>query len=237
MTSKKVQNNTHLSDIVQHGTTQLKKTGPEGVTINFLSLRHKFSPVPQTQSLFQVAQILSSDNRRVPVVEGGKVVNVISQSSIVSFLYDKLGITIDAHDASVGSLDIGSSPVLTVNQNETVINTFRKMDQSKRSGIAIVDGTGRLVGTTTGKDISLFLKTPHLSVLHRTIFQHLQQVRSEMTNIRTPCISVFSHDPLSRAIGLLAATRVHRVYVVDTEHEFRPVKVLAISDILRYLTN
>jgi len=233
---QKVQNDTRLNDIVQHGSGLLKSPGTDGVTISYLCRRHRFSPVPQTHSLLQVAQILS-DKYRVPVVLDGKVVNVISQSTIISFLYNKIGPCVDAADASVGSLNVGTQPVLSVNQNETVINTFRQMDQTKRTGIAITDATGRLVGTTTGKDISLFLKSPHLSVLQRTIFQHLQQVRAEMTNIRTPCISVFPHDPLSRAIGLLAATRVHRVFVVNSEQEFRPVRVISISDILRYLTN
>lgn len=185
-----------------------------------------------------MAKILSTnDNHRVPVLEGGKVVNVISQSSLITFLHSKLGVIVDATDPSVGSLNVGSSPVLSVNQNETVINTFRQMEQYKRSGIALVDGTGRLVGTTTGKDIGLFLKSPHLSILHRTIFHHLQLVRSEMTDIKTPCISVFLHDPLSRALGLLAATRVHRVYVVTSEQDYVPKKVISISDILKYLSH
>jgi len=235
---QKVQNDTRLADIVQHGSGMLRSPGTDGVTISYLSRRHRFNPVPKTQSLFEVAQVLSAnDVHRVPVVENGKVVNVISQSSIVGFLSQQLGPLIDSHDASVGSLNVGSGPVLTVNQNETVINTFRKMEQYKRSGIALTDGTGKLVGTTTGKDIGMFLKSPHLAILQRTIFQHLQLVRSEMNDIRTPCISVFITDPLSRAVGLLAATRVHRVFVVTSEQEYNPTKVISISDILRYLTN
>jgi len=234
---QKVQNDTRLTDIVQHGSGMLRSPGTDGVTITYLARRHRFSPVPQTHSLYQVAQLLSiNECHRVPVVEDGKVVNVISQSSLINLISKQLGPQIGSHDPTVGSLNIGTNPVLSANQNETVINTFRQMENNKRSGIALVDGTGKLVGTTTGKDIGLFLKSPHLSILHRTIFQHLQIVRSEMNDIRTPCIAVFENDPLSRAVGLLAATRVHRVYVVTSEEDYRPKAVISISDILRYLT-
>lgn len=39
--------------------------------------------------------------------------------------------------------------------------------------------------------------------------------------IRTPAIAVFEKDHISRAVGLLAATRVHRVFVVDNEAKYQ----------------
>jgi len=197
--------------------------------------------VKSSQSLLEVAKILSAKEHivhRVPVLgEGGNVVNIISQSSLVDFLSKQLGPLVGANDAAIGSLKIASSPVLSVNQNETVINTFRTMDQHKRSGIAITNATGNLVGTTTGKDIRLFLHSPNLSSLHSPIFAHLQVLRSEMNDIRTPTIAIFPTDPLSRAIGLLAATKVHRIYVVESESNYAAVGVISISDILRYLSS
>jgi len=223
-------NDMKLSDLVHLGCGAISLTA--------LSTKHKFIPVSPSDSLFSVAKALVGSLHRVPVVENGKVVNIISQSSIISFLSSKLGPMVNATDASVGSLlSVGTSPVLSVNHHETVINTFKTMDQHKRTGIAIVDSTGRLVGTTTGKDISLFIKSPSLEVLHRPINTHLQIVRSELTDIRAPCIALFSRDPLSRALGLLAATGVHRVYVVNSEEEYSPTKIISISDILRYLTD
>jgi len=104
------------------------------------------------------------------------------------------------------------------------------------SGIALVDNANRLVGTTTGKDLGLFLKNPTLAALNLPIFEHLQNIRSELIDIKTPCIAVFLHDKLSRAVALLAATRVHRVFVVDSEEHYRPVRIISITDILHYLT-
>jgi len=103
------------------------------------------------------------------------------------------------------------------------------------SGIALVDDTGRLVGTTTGKDLGLFLKNPTLAALNLPIFEHLQKIRTQLIDSKTPCIAVFERDKLSRAVALLAATRVHRVFVVDGEEHYHPVRIISITDILRYL--
>jgi len=109
------------------------------------------------------------------------------------------------------------------------------MDIQNKSGIAIVDDTSRLVGTTTGKDLGLFLRTPSLAVLNLPIFEHLQKIRSEQVDIKVPCISVFERDSISRAVALISATRVHRIFVVDDETHYRPVRVISISDVLKYL--
>jgi len=76
------------------------------------------------------------------------------------------------------------------------------------------------------------LKEPTLAALNLPIFQHLQKIRAERIDIRAPCISVFEHDRLSKAVALLAATRVHRVFVVDDEEHYRAIRVISISDIL-----
>ena len=56
-----------------------------------------------------------------------------------------------------------------------------------------------------------------------------------MVQIRTPAIGVFEKDSISRAVALLAATKVHRVFVVDNEENYAPVRVISITDVLKYL--
>jgi len=92
------------------------------------------------------------------------------------------------------------------------------------------------VGTTTGKDLGLFMRNPSLEALHTNIFDYLKVIRQEQLDIyeKTPCIAIYNHDKLSKAVGLLAATKVHRIYVVD-EPNYAPVSVLSITDIFRFL--
>jgi len=235
---QKVNDNTRLRDLIQHGTGQFKMPTTDGVTVSYLARRNRFVSVGSDAPLSRVSELLAKGFHRVPVVDAqGKVINVISQSSIVKYLADHLrdAILDNKNDPTIEALKIGTKPVLSVSKKSTVINTFRLMDQKKRSGVALVDETGRFVGTTTGKDLGLFLDNPSLAALNLPIFEHLQIIRQKQTDIKSPSISVFDHGRISRAIGLIAATRVHRVFVVDTEKDFRAVRVISITDILKYL--
>jgi len=239
---QKVQDNSRLQDLLLHGAEQFKMIGTDGVTVSYLSRRHRFNPVKENETFDSVLERLANGSHRVPVVDDhGKVVNIISQSTVVSLLARRCVHVGDAfasdNSPTIGDLGIGSAPVLSVSKHESVINTFRLLDTKNKSGVALVDPTGRLVGTTTGKDLGLFLKLPTLAVLNRTIFEHLQAIRAQSIDIRSPCIGVFEKDKLSRAIALLAATTVHRVFVMDDEANYRPIRVISISDILKYLTH
>jgi len=236
---QKVNDNTRLRDLIQHGTGQFKMPTTEGVTVSYLARRNRFIPVPPDAPLERVVEILAKGVHRVPVVNAqGLVINIISQSSVVKFLADSLRDSIleNPSDPKIDALPaLGTTPVLTVGKLTSVISTFRLMDQKKRSGIAIIDENGRFVGTTTGKDLGLFLENPSLGVLNMAIFEHLQLIRAKQVDIMSPSIAVFELDRVSRAIGLIAATRVHRVFVVDDEKHYQPIRVISITDILRYL--
>jgi CBS domain-containing protein len=40
---------------------------------------------------------------------------------------------------------------------------------------------------------------------------------------------------LTRAVALLSATKVHRVFIVDSDESFTAVGVVSITDILRFV--
>uniref|UniRef100_A0A6B2LAX9 CBS domain-containing protein n=1 Tax=Arcella intermedia TaxID=1963864 RepID=A0A6B2LAX9_9EUKA len=236
-----VQDNSRLEDLIVHGVGQFKVKTTDGVTVSYLSRRHKFVTVHESDSLLSVTKLLADAQvHRVPVVDdAGKVINVISQSSIIGLLADKCaegGTMHDADQALSSFPHLGNAPVLSVLKTESVINTFRLLEKRNLSGIALVDEKGKLVGTTTGKDLGLFLKNPTLAALNRPIFEHLQHIRSELIESKTPCISVEEKDKLSRAVSLLAATRVHRVFVVDNDENYKPIRIISITDIFKFLT-
>jgi len=239
---QKVRDNTRLQDLLLHGAEQFKMFGTDGVTVSYLSRRHRFNPVQEDEQLAKVVSLLSfPTTHRVPVINSeGKVVNIVSQSTVVKLLSNKC-IRIgdpayaDPHSPTLGELKLGSAPVLTVPKGETVINTFRMLDSKNKSGIALLDETKKLVGTTTGKDLGLFLKNPSLASLNRSIFDYLKEIRANSIDIKTPAIAVFEKDKLPRAIALLAATNVHRVFVIHDEANYHPERVISITDILKYL--
>jgi len=236
---QKVNNDSRLEDLILHGVGQFNTPTTDGVTVSYLAQRHKFLTVKETDTVELATRVLADHFiHRIPVVdESGQVVNIISQSSFIQFVNQHFITPVGGQDhTTIAQMpQLGSSPVLSVLKTESVINTFRILDQKNKSGIALIDNDGRLVGTTTGKDLGLFLKSPTLATLNQSIFDHLKNIRTDSIDIKTPCISVFPTDTLSRAIALIAATRVHRVFVVDDEEHFRPIQVISVTDILNYI--
>ncbi|KAK3268222.1 hypothetical protein CYMTET_23271 [Cymbomonas tetramitiformis] len=83
--------------------------------ITYLARRHKFCPVTEEKSLVDVVNLLGAGIQRVPVVnEDGEIVNIVSQSSIITFLNKHLDTLGDVVDRSVADLGIGSRPCKAV---------------------------------------------------------------------------------------------------------------------------
>jgi len=223
----------NLLDIVNFGVKMFKHAF-DGVTVTYLSRRNPFHAVKPGSPLSEAVDILARGVRRVPVVnEQNEVVNIISQSSIVQFLQHHIAEFAPSVDKAIADLQIGSSPVMSVNKDTKAIDVFRLMDHHQRSGVAVVDEHGVIVGNTSGHDLKLFIMRPSLAVLQQPIMQFLNQIRSLNIDIMVPVVTCAIRDHFPLALGKLAATRVHRVFIVDDE--YHPVRVISITDVLRYI--
>jgi len=225
----------NLDDILIKGS-KLLKVPLEGVTCTYLSRRNSFVPVSSNDNLLKVCEILAKGVHRVPVVnDKGEVTNIISQSSVISFLNKNA--TKFHHELvpTIHDLNIGSKPVFGVPKDTPTIETFRLMDNKKISGIAVVDENGRLVGNTSASDLKLFLKTPSIELLQMPIMNFLNKIRQESIDITAPTITCKSSDTLALSIGKIFSTKVHRIFIADDESGYKPIACLSITDILRYI--
>lgn len=233
---QKVVDNNTLKDIIFHGVHMFKAPTTEGVTISYLARRNKFAPLDVTATLYDVVELLSRGLHRIPILsDKGKLINIVSQSTIVTYLDQHLESFKELASVSIETSSLGTKPVQSVPQTASVIDTLRLMDSKGLSGVAITADHGKLVGITTGKDLGLFLNNPSLSTLSSPVFQFLAAIREQSIDIRVPTIAIFPQDSLGRAIAILAATRVHRIFVVDNEADYKPVAAISITDILRHL--
>jgi len=225
----------NLLELIMHGC-KLFKVDLDGVTVTYLSRRNPFHPVSTSDSLLKVCEELSKGLHRVPVVDqNGNVVNIISQSSVISFLakHQKDIKSLTGH--TLAELNLGTKPVISVKQDTPAIDTFRLMDKKKISGVAVIDSHGRFVGNTSASDLKLFMKTLSLDILARPTTEFLKIIRQESIEIKSPTISVNSHDSLAVAIGKLASTKIHKLFVADDQDGYKPLAVVSLTDILRYL--
>jgi len=225
----------NLLDIVHYGVRMFKHS-VEGVTVSYLSRRNPFHSIPQGTTLLEASKILLTNNiRRAPVLNAnGEIVNIISQSSIVNFLAHHLK-DLESIAEPIGSLAVGSAPVISARKDHKAIEVFRLMDSHHRSGVEVVDEFGVLVGNTSGADLKLFISNPSISVLNLPIMTFLNQIRQTQIDIISPVIAVNQNDSLGLVIGKLAATRVHRIFVVN--QDYHPVRVISLSDILKFINS
>jgi len=201
----------------------------DGITVTYLCRRNPFKAVEGEATLEEVCKILATGTHRVPVVSAdGKVSNIVSQSTIIQFLATHF-VNDEFLKKTVAEIHLGSSPVLSVIQTDTALKTFSKLDDSGRSGLAVVDAEGVLVGNTSGSDIKLYLK--HHETLNQTIIEFLNKIRRLDLSTRAPSFTCRSEDSLYHLIGKLSATKAHRVFIVD-DH-YRPTRVVSLTDIIR----
>lgn len=219
-------------------------TPSAGINVTYLARRHAFHPVHPEAPLAEVVRVLGTSGvHRVPVVDSttGKVVDIISQSTFVQFLAKNRGEIADLLGETIEQSQLGSRPVLPVNATDSALHTFQVMSKHNRSGVAVVEAdTGRFVGNTSGTDLKLLLadldRTQQL--LGGSILDFLSAVRqSDVGDTKYPAIAISRTTTIGGVLDKLAATRIHRLFVADDAHGYKPEAVISITDMLRYLSD
>jgi len=220
-------------DIIENGIKMFNDP-LDGITASYLARRNAIHFSKETDSLYEVAVHLSRPEcHRVPILNAaGHIVNIISQSSIISFL--------DKHKAKLDSLELeekvgehGSAPVMTIQETATAYEAFKLMDVKHRSAVAVIDREGKLLSCTSCADLKLFAAKPRSSSLKLSIMDFLSDVRSTQIDIKSPTIVCQPDSSLGHCIGKISATHVHRLFVTDGHH--RALRVLSITDVLRWI--
>jgi len=225
----------------RRGSFEEKKKSQEQtkpiITATYLAGRNPFKPVTTKSSLWDVACILSGDDHRVAVVDdNGKCTSIISQSNFIKFFeLHKAEIGSDL-DQSVDDVGFPLKKVITVASTETALNAFKTLDKFRISGLGVVAEDGSLIGNTSAQDLKFHVLDKGRESMSVPILTYLSKIRQREVTARDryPICSVKKTDTLGRIIGLLAATRYHRIFVEDDRRN--PIGVCSITDILKFAT-
>eukprot|EP00030_Apusomonadida_sp_AF-17_P002301 a339228_1064.p1 GENE.a339228_1064~~a339228_1064.p1 ORF type:complete len:334 (-),score=158.61 a339228_1064:61-1032(-) len=208
----------------------------DNVTVTYLSRRNPFKSAKHDACVLDAIRILGGSVKRLAVVDGdGKVVNIISQSDLIQFLAKNAAAMPEAfRHAPINELfHVEMKPVVCVDAAESVLAALTKMDDSKITGVGITHG-GQLIGNISGKDLKAFIRSPTYEQLHMPVMEMLKELRQrEMVDISIPIITVFPNSPFETTLKKIAATKVHRVYVVESEEHFRPVGIVSQTAVLK----
>jgi len=217
--------------------TKMHDNPLQAITVSYLCRRNKFAAVSTRDMLIKVLQLLSTKElHRVPVQdENGNLVAVISQSNIVDFLADICDRDPQVMHRSVMDLKLGHSPVFSALATAPARLAFELMDKKQVFGLAVVDDHGVLVANISASDIKLFLRSPSFGILSRPLIEFLAAIRRKEIRTRVPAASVAADAPLSSVVGKLAATKMHRLFVCDSEKH--PILVITLTDVLASLVS
>jgi len=216
---------------------QLQKSDQHVSQIAGLAYKNQLVPVLPGTSIGDIIQtMISKGLQRVPVVgENHKLENFVTQSSLVQFFAkhsDKLG---KFGNQSLAELGFQPKHVFTIKEGSLAIDAFRKMDEHKITGVPIVDSEGAIITNVSSRDLRNALTEPDFFekvLLPVERFVSDLKSRTFLPNAETmyPKICCKFTSKFGDVIHKLAATKIHRIYVVD-DHE-RPVGVISLHDVI-----
>lgn len=232
------------------------------------SQNHFYSCTPHT-TLADLCRVLSMMGcHRMPVVGVHRRLSyIITQSALLRFLDAKLGSGngLDTNGTSPGggsgiheTLDAAGleyrKEVICVRDTAKASEAFEMLVSHRLSGVAVCDGEGRLIASTSAKDIKRAALDEGRTAMDATIIDYLLAVRQANSNLSdfsdtdndgeeengdydTSGVDIsacyISEDgTVRRVIYLMAKTGEHRVFVVDKDR--RPVGVISVTNLINF---
>jgi CBS domain-containing protein len=119
---------------------------------------------------------------------------------------------------------LNPSEPLALTADQTVQEAIAQMVARRRAGVIVVDGTGRLAGIFTERD-----------VLTRVVGPGLDLGKTRLSAVMTPEPEALAlHDRICYAINRMNNAGYRTIPLVDDRH--RPVGVVTVNDVIRWLT-
>ncbi|KAL0489269.1 5'-AMP-activated protein kinase subunit gamma [Acrasis kona] len=209
------------------------KTQPIGEITDFA--HNPYTPVQKGSSVYDACKVLvQKKSHRAPIVdENGNIISILTQSAIVNMLTRHFGCLGDLGKKTVEELQLGTSPVITVAKTMRAVDAFKKMHESRVSGLGVIDHNNNLIGNLSARDIKAIDDANIYSSLFTSTSAFVQKIRSENINETHPAISCSESTTLEFILGRLAANFIHRLYVCSKD--FHPLRVVSLRDVLAVL--
>eukprot|EP00037_Helgoeca_nana_P014555 m.135565 g.135565 ORF g.135565 m.135565 type:complete len:321 (-) comp22606_c0_seq2:2493-3455(-) len=175
-------------------------------------------------------QLMHKGCYRVSVLNSaGDAINVISQSTVISWLQQHVGEFQKIGSQTVAAAGCGTSPVLAVKDSDPILTAFALIAENDITGVAVINDDGLLVSAVAASDLKALLCEAS-SVCSLSTVEFLTKVRQD--GLGADQVAVRSTDTLAHVITKLASTKAHRVYVVENG---KATSVISLTDLLRHI--
>eukprot|EP00003_Mantamonas_plastica_P023491 TRINITY_DN4239_c0_g2_i1.p2 TRINITY_DN4239_c0_g2~~TRINITY_DN4239_c0_g2_i1.p2 ORF type:complete len:148 (+),score=55.91 TRINITY_DN4239_c0_g2_i1:718-1161(+) len=137
---------------------------------------------------------------------------------------------------TVDELKIGLlGDVYVVENSETAINAFRFLAEKGISSAGLVDGQGALLGNIGSSDLKGIIPNNDITPILLNVNKYVNMIRSWSTDESAPSVDCTKNTALSHVLLKLDATKVHRLWVIDSK--FHPMGLLSLTDVIKCLYN
>jgi CBS domain-containing protein len=194
-----------------------------------------FIPVPQDASLYDVVEIfLRRDVHRVPVVNqtDNTLINVITRSRVVEFLYNNMATMDPFRHKTIRSLALGWRHVPKCMDTTLTLDAFHKMVRTKTDGLAVLDADDHFIGGLSVRDLRAIGNLADFwTSLYLPTNLFLNFLKKNSLTLNKENLVVGLGETVETVVRQIVSNHIHRVYILDNID--RPIGVIELGDILR----
>ncbi|KAI8391021.1 uncharacterized protein BYT42DRAFT_179008 [Radiomyces spectabilis] len=195
-----------------------------------------YSILPEATLLSAMEEFACGIHRVCVMAADGEVLGILSQSTVVQYLFDNRKSYSDIEqlmNQTLRQLNLGEADVIAVGAESIVLDALSLMRQYGVSSVAVLGNNGEIVGNISMTDV----KSYRYQLLWTRCFQFVRIVRTQQGiddgQDRLPVFDVRLDTTLGYATAKLLATKSHRVWVTDERD--RAIGVVSLTDIIRVI--
>lgn len=164
---------------------------------------------------------------RVPVTHEGKIVGNVSQMDVIRFV-NKHPLEFEKVMAKrLPQVGLDTGPVISLKDDNKMIDAFSAMSTSSIYGVAVVDNKGKLCGNVSATDVK--------GITNETFWKLELPIREFLSKRqKLPLVVCGPEETVKEVIRLLAEKRVHRLYVIDDSG--KPMNVITLTTVMKVLS-
>jgi len=203
--------------------------------ITDLSKRDPFFCLSENTNLPNLLSVFRKGVHRVGVInDKGTLVGIVTQSNVAKFMARNINYYEPTAATSLEHVKLGQKEVLvTVNSECRAIHAFHHMKVNGVSSVAVVDKQGVLLSSLSTSDLK-GLKQQNFGSLLMPVLDFIKQQVYHGRRIPPP-ITVVPSATVEACVLKLAATEVHRLWVVQDLQIRKLIGVVSLTDLMSLL--
>ncbi|KAK9382001.1 uncharacterized protein V2V93DRAFT_366151 [Kockiozyma suomiensis] len=193
-----------------------------------LSPREPFITLQASDTISTAVEYFGRGLHRLLVTDDAETefMGLLSQRRLVRYLWDNARSFNDIEpifQSTLHELGIGSSKVISIAGDKLVVEAFEKMHNESVSSLAVIDAESNLLGNISIVDVKHLTKSTSAHLLQVTCLQFLTVILTDrgLENGKDsfPVFHVTQTSTLAHTIAKLVATKSHRMWIVQGNHQ------------------